>query len=353
MHEHEVLDTPAHRLRKRGGQRVPCIAQHGDMRRPGVLTRQVDARVGQRMHESVVQSPQAPGWRTAAEPAGHPLGAEAARDVEIERKAFGLDFASGMRRMLDQLRRFAAVFAEEREGQMVARRRDPASRAGMAGAQRRDGVGDACARRVVGPEREEQVVALWSGCRHARFVGVADSGVARSGSAAGRASLERARRSRGAGAHRLVPVLVAALVVAGCAAPVTKKSGPATGTAPTARARIEPARLRGRAYLPERMQPGPGASLEVQLIDDRAAQATPAAATPAATVAVATFTHLDGPPYAFALEVERARLRAGDHYSLRAILRDASGRLEYMTPTRVAVAPETPVEFRLVRAGVR
>ena len=83
------------------------------------------------------------------------------------------------------------------------------------------------------------------------------------------------------------------------------------------------------------------------VIDDATADD---AGTPNPAVAHARFEELRGPPYAFALEIDRASLHEGRPYSLRATLRDADGKLAFMTPTRIALVPGQPVEFRLVRA---
>jgi uncharacterized lipoprotein YbaY len=84
------------------------------------------------------------------------------------------------------------------------------------------------------------------------------------------------------------------------------------------------------------------------LVIDDATSADPG--LPDATIARAHFDGLRGPPYEFAIELDRSRVREDARYSLRATLRDASGHLAFMTPTRVAVTPGQPVEFRLVRA---
>ncbi|MEO5559168.1 MAG: YbaY family lipoprotein, partial [Dokdonella sp.] len=75
--------------------------------------------------------------------------------------------------------------------------------------------------------------------------------------------------------------------------------------------------IHGRAFSLERMLLAPGATLEVQLVDD------PADAKQTATIASSRFTGLQGPPYAFALPYDGARIDPGMHYGLRATLRDA------------------------------
>jgi uncharacterized lipoprotein YbaY len=137
--------------------------------------------------------------------------------------------------------------------------------------------------------------------------------------------------------------LVIALPLAGCQS--VPREAPAA-TTPEARAVPGPLQILGKATYLERIAV-PGARLEVLVIDD-ATSADPG--MPDATVARAQFDDLRGPPYEFAIELDRARLRDDAHYSLRATLRDASGRLAFMTPARIAVTPGQPVEFRLVRA---
>jgi len=116
---------------------------------------------------------------------------------------------------------------------------------------------------------------------------------------------------------------------------------PATD-APRASATVE-----GRATYLERIAPPPGARLSVQLVDAQLAD------TPAAVIASQEFTDLQGPPYAFSLTYDPAKLRPNGQYGLHAGLRDAQGKLWFVTDTRVPVTPgtATPVEFRMVRAG--
>lgn len=137
--------------------------------------------------------------------------------------------------------------------------------------------------------------------------------------------------------------VTAALVVTACqSGPPSKPIG--QSAAATATANLSSA-LKGRAFYMERIALPPGATLEVQLIADSDSD------TPA-TIAQETFSNLRGPPFDFALPYDPARIQAGADYSLRAILRDASGELEFVTPTRVAVTPGSSevVEFRLQRS---
>ena len=138
--------------------------------------------------------------------------------------------------------------------------------------------------------------------------------------------------------------LVVAIPLAGCQS--VPREAPAA-TTPEARSVPAPPQVVGTATYLERIAV-PGARLEVIVIDDAASDDP---GLPDATVARAQFDSLVGPPYAFAIDLDRARLREDAHYSLRAALRDASGHLAFMTPTRIAVTPGHPVAFRLVRAA--
>lgn len=108
--------------------------------------------------------------------------------------------------------------------------------------------------------------------------------------------------------------------------------------------------VRGRATYLERILLAPGATLDVQLIDDTTADAP---GTAIATIASARWNDLHGPPYEFALPYDAARIDAKNRYSLRATLRDAGGHLEFATERRVEVVPGASevVEFRLAKAS--
>jgi uncharacterized lipoprotein YbaY len=140
-------------------------------------------------------------------------------------------------------------------------------------------------------------------------------------------------------------VLVAATVLVACQSVNGPEQRPGTApTIPTTHAVV-----RGRATYLERMLLAPGATLDVQLIDDANADA-PGAAT--ATIASARWNDVHGPPYDFALPYDATRVHAKSRYSLRATLRDAGGHLEFATDRRVEVVPGAGevVELRLVKA---
>ncbi len=141
------------------------------------------------------------------------------------------------------------------------------------------------------------------------------------------------------------PLLTTAclLALAACQSPTTITPSPADAATSSQPA----AAIQGQALYLERIAPPPGATLSVQLVDNQLAD------TPAAVVAHADFTDLKGPPFAFTLPYDPAKLRANGQYGLHAGLRDAQGKLWFVTDTRVAVTPGSaaPVEFRMVRAG--
>ena len=136
---------------------------------------------------------------------------------------------------------------------------------------------------------------------------------------------------------RLPLITACLLALAACQSP------PTGNAAPTQPAAV----IRGRALYLERIAPPPGATLSVQLVDNQLAD------TPAAVVASADFRDLKGPPFAFTLPYDPAKLRPNGMYGLHAGLRDAQGTLWFVTDTRVPVTPgaSAPVEFRMVRAG--
>jgi uncharacterized lipoprotein YbaY len=141
-------------------------------------------------------------------------------------------------------------------------------------------------------------------------------------------------------------ILAAAIALAACQS--VNRPQQLTGVAPTAP--TPRAVVRGRATYLERILLAPGATLDVQLIDDANADAS---GTATATIASARWNDLHGPPYEFALPYDAVRVDGKGHYSLRATLRDASGHLEFATDRRVEVVPgaNVVVEFRLVRVA--
>src|SRR3982751_2722602 len=131
---------------------------------------------------------------------------------------------------------------------------------------------------------------------------------------------------------RLV-VLVAATTLVACQSVNGPEQRPVVARPTTT---PPPTVVRGRATYLERILLAPGATLDVQLIDDASADASDAAT---ATIASARWNDLHGPPYEFALPYDATRVDAKSRYSLRATLRDAGGRLEFATERRVEIVP--------------
>lgn len=148
---------------------------------------------------------------------------------------------------------------------------------------------------------------------------------------------------------RRVPLILALAALCACrSVPAPDHGGIAAMRSPTTR----PAVIHGRASHLEQMLSPAGAVLEVQLIDDGMAEGPIDAHL--ATVAHMRYGDLRGPPYTFDLPYDPARISASGHYSLRAALRTAQGRLAFATAARVAVDPGASdrVELRLVRIAI-
>ena len=107
--------------------------------------------------------------------------------------------------------------------------------------------------------------------------------------------------------------------------------------------------IHARATYLERILPPPGATLDVQLIQDGSDLAH------TRILVTQHATELHGPPFAFDVVYDAATIETGARYGLRATLRDAEGRLRFATAALVPVVPgsDATVEFRLVRADVR
>lgn len=103
--------------------------------------------------------------------------------------------------------------------------------------------------------------------------------------------------------------------------------------------------IQGQASYRERIAPPPGATLTVQLIDNRLAD------TPSAVIAATEVRDAKGPPYAFSLRYDAGKLRKDGSYDLHAGLRDAQGALWFATDARTPVTADggSPVELRMVR----
>jgi putative lipoprotein len=145
------------------------------------------------------------------------------------------------------------------------------------------------------------------------------------------------------GSMRHAVILITAASLAGCASAPQPVAAPRIGHAVAGAALLQ-----GFAAYRERIALAPGATLDVQLIGTRDD-------APPATIAAQTFAAEHGPPYAFALRYERARVPGDMHCSLRAALRDARGHLEFVTAAAVPVMPGggARIDLPLVRVDVR
>lgn len=145
---------------------------------------------------------------------------------------------------------------------------------------------------------------------------------------------------------RLAVLVAAAVALVACQSVNGPEHHPGNTPAPATPQAV----VHGRATWLERILLAPGATLDVQLIDNAVADAS-SGATATATIASARWNDLHGPPYEFALPYDATRIDEKNRYSLRATLRDADGHLEFATERRVDVVPgaREAVEFRLVR----
>nr|WP_295383318.1 YbaY family lipoprotein [Pseudoxanthomonas sp.] len=91
--------------------------------------------------------------------------------------------------------------------------------------------------------------------------------------------------------------------------------------------------IHGEAAYRERIAAPPGAVLTVQLIDNRLAD------TPTAIIASTEVKDAKGPPFAFDLPYDAAKIRPDGSYGLHASLRDGTGKLWFVTDTRTNVVP--------------
>ena len=132
-------------------------------------------------------------------------------------------------------------------------------------------------------------------------------------------------------------VTAAALTLMGCQ---SKEAQSSADAAPKAAQPV----VHGRAIYLERITVPAGATLTVQLIDQRLAD------TPAAVLASAEVHDAKGPPFEFTLPYDPGKLREGGQYGLHASLRDADGRLWFVTDTQVPVTPSKTdaVEVRMI-----
>ncbi|HEY0504013.1 MAG TPA: YbaY family lipoprotein [Lysobacter sp.] len=105
--------------------------------------------------------------------------------------------------------------------------------------------------------------------------------------------------------------------------------------------------ITGAATYLERIAAPPGAQLRVQLLDNLLAD------TPKAVIAETVLQDVAGPPFAFSLPFDPAKLRPNGQYGMHASLSDADGKLWFVSDTRVPVDParNEPVEIRMIRVA--
>jgi len=103
----------------------------------------------------------------------------------------------------------------------------------------------------------------------------------------------------------------------------------------------------GNATYRERIMPPPGATLRVQLLDNLLAD------TPKAVIAETIVKDFAGPPIAFTLPFDPAKLRANGQYGMHATLAGPDGTPLFVSDTRVPVDPSAnvPVEIAMVHVG--
>ncbi len=150
-----------------------------------------------------------------------------------------------------------------------------------------------------------------------------------------------------------IAALAAAMTLVACQPRTTETAAPATPPAnapvdePVASVAQGAHAVTGHATYRERIMPPPGASLRVQLLDNQLAD------TPQAVVAETTLKDVAGPPFAFTLPFDPAKLRANGQYGLSASLIDGDGKLAFVSDTRVPFDPSanTPVDILMVMAS--
>lgn len=137
--------------------------------------------------------------------------------------------------------------------------------------------------------------------------------------------------------HRIpIPALLLLCMLTACQSPAGGAVNDSTSSTATPSASTPPAAqpvIRGKATYLQRIKMAPGASFTVQLIDGRLAD------TPNAVLAQTTLKDVAGPPYAFELPYDPAKLRADGAYGLLASLRGADGSLLFVTDTRIPYTP--------------
>ncbi|MDR0181691.1 YbaY family lipoprotein [Lysobacter arvi] len=148
-------------------------------------------------------------------------------------------------------------------------------------------------------------------------------------------------RTRLAGIAPVLLSVAVAAIVAACQPQGNTTTRPAQPVTQGAHA------VTGTATYRERILPPPGSTLRVQLLD------TLLADTPDAVIADATVKDVAGPPIAFTLPFDPAKLRANGRYGVHATLAGPDGTPMFVSDTRVPVDPaaNVPVEIAMVQAG--
>ena len=138
-----------------------------------------------------------------------------------------------------------------------------------------------------------------------------------------------------------LPVSALALALLAACQPQGNATAPAPAMTQGAHA------VTGSATYRERILPPPGSSLRVQLLDNLLAD------TPKAVLAETTVTDFAGPPIAFTLPFDPAKLRANGQYGLHATLAGPDGKPLFVSDTRVPVDPpaNVPVEIPMAMVG--
>lgn len=149
--------------------------------------------------------------------------------------------------------------------------------------------------------------------------------------------------------------LLATLAASGCPSEPVQNAAPPVPTMPNPTSVATPAQaahaaqpaIHGRASYRERVKMPPGADLSVRLVDLQLA------GTPDAVVAATTLPDVAGPPYAFDLPYDPAKLHANGRYGLHAELRGPDGELWFVTDAPVPVTPGSAavIEVPMVRAA--
>ncbi|HVK52035.1 MAG TPA: YbaY family lipoprotein [Pseudoxanthomonas sp.] len=143
--------------------------------------------------------------------------------------------------------------------------------------------------------------------------------------------------------RRATVVACLSLALAACQ-PTPPPPAPVPESRATAQAPAQTS-IQGTATYRERISLPAGTQLQVQLVDRQLAD------SPAAVVASIDIPATQGPPFAFSLPFDPAKLRANGEYGLHASLRDADGRLWFVTDTHTPATPgsSAPVQVTLVR----